>query len=122
MTQKKYPFEWPKPSVTPYLTITYIIINICLTYAFFYARWDIGWLLPSWLMNVFFMWAERVDYLREKRLFDSWLAEMERIFGDDRKVDRVESWKASVDSVRRVRKSIKKKKTGEPTVLWRAGK
>lgn len=108
----RYPFQWPKPSILPYCALILLFINIGLTYFFTYIQVDIRWLLPFWALNILFFWAERIDYNRNKRLFDMWAAEMEMIFGDKNK-NKKEQWEDGLASIKRTRVGRRKSRKSD---------
>jgi len=67
---------WPRPSPFPICTFILLIVNIGIFYGLQEVQATHLWGAPIYAMNVFFFWAERNIYTREKRNFDGWHAEI----------------------------------------------
>ena len=100
------PLIWPKPSIFPWCSVTYALINVGIMYGLaallgnqIQLDWigAILWTSPSWVFNAFFVWAEYVDYRREKNNYDGWNAEMRYLEEDDMP----KSWTHRVNQLRR---------------------
>lgn len=75
------PSQWPKPSRFPLSSIVFLFLNAAAAYSLYSLHFNLFWLAPSLLLNIFFFWAERDIYKREKRNYDSWNKEMGYLMG-----------------------------------------
>lgn len=75
------PSQWPKPSRIPLSSIVFLLLNLGAAYTLDFLQLNVLWLTPSLLLNIFFFWAERDIYRREKRNYDSWNKEMGYLMG-----------------------------------------
>ena len=84
---------WPRPSAFPICTFVLLLVNIGLFYGLQESHSTHLWGAPIYIMNVFFLWAERNIYAREKRNFDGWHAEIALMMEGRRNLwgERVES-------------------------------
>lgn len=98
--------SWPKPSIFPWCSVVYALINIGITYGLAsmighpqQPDWIYGltWTSPSWAFNVFFLWAEYDDYRREKLNYEGWKREMRYMSG----ADLPKNWKHRIDELRK---------------------
>lgn len=75
------PSQWPKPSRTPWSSLIFLLLNALATYALDLLGFNTLWMVPALLLNIFFFWAERDIYRREKRNYESWNKEMGYLMG-----------------------------------------
>jgi len=80
--------QWPRPSKTPWSSLAFLCVNALTLYILNHLHLSPLWLLPSVLLNIFFFWAERDIYKREKRNYDSWNKEMGYLMGVTDKLGR----------------------------------
>lgn len=102
------PLSWPKPSIFPWCSLTYALTNLGIMYALasllgneIGLNWTgaLVWSSPSWVFNVFFVWAEYMDYRREKNNYDGWNEEMRYL--DEEETPK--TWAQRVNQLRRPR-------------------
>lgn len=98
---------WPKPIWFPYLTASYLCINLLFTYILFYVGADPLFMSPSWVLNILFYWAERVDYIRESRNFEGWVEELREAMYP--KEARAQLWSNNLAAIRPVRTERRKR-------------
>ena len=95
--------SWPKPSPVPFSSLWLLVLNIGATYAIDATGGNIWWFAPFWAVNVLFFWAERDNYLRERRNYLGWHEEMRALL-DNPHGRRKEKWSESLQAVRARRK------------------
>ena len=100
--KEKNIYEWPRPNPIPRSSIVLLFINIAALYFILDHNVSFYWILPSFIINLFFFNAEKSIYFREKRNFDGWTDEMEASI---KKPTSQEIWIKNINSVRRRRKS-----------------
>jgi hypothetical protein len=74
-----YLTEWPKPSPTPVNTLVLLGITLIAAGAVYQGYLAYAWLIPLAVLLLIFTQGERAIYLREKRNYDGWRADMEKM-------------------------------------------